>query len=442
MSRGGGSSRLYRRIYLHGVLLLFVVATTLGIAGFFVGRDAPWRGRPARLAAPAARLLAALPDEALRGEVLRLGGELPAMLAVFRDDGRLLAATERSELRPLPADEVARLHSAPGEPIERHLSVAMAAGENRYLRLSLHPRHDAVLRRVAAGLFVVLLALAAASWPLARAIARPIEALGDTARRLGAGDLSVRSGLTRNDEIGELARAFDEMADRIGRVVQAQREMVAAVSHELRTPLARIRVTLGLATEAEPARARAYLAEIETDVGELERLVGDVLVTSRLDAAGALALRRERLEARAIVERALQRFARLHPHRRVDAFVADTPAVAGDPALLDRALDNLLDNAARYSDPGTPLRVALSAADGGSTIEIQDHGIGIAPEDQQRLFTSFFRADRSRARNTGGVGLGLAISKRVVDAHGGRLSLESRPGEGTTVRLWLPSAPT
>jgi signal transduction histidine kinase len=370
-----------------------------------------------------------------------MGEELPATLAVFGDDGRLLAATEGSQLRPLAAAEVARLHAAPGEPSERHLSVAIAAGADRYLRLSMHPRHDTVLRRAAAGLLVVVLALAAASWPLARAIARPIEALGGTARRLGAGDLSVRSGLRRNDEIGELAQAFDEMADRIGRVLQGQRELLAAVSHELRTPLARIRVTLGLAAEADPARARAYLAEIETDVGELERLVGDVVVTARLDAAGALALRRERLEARAIVEKALQRFARGNPGRRVDAAVADAPAVEGDAMLLARALDNLLDNAARYSDAGTPLRVALGAAEGGAAIEVQDHGIGIEPEDQQRLFTPFFRADRSRARNSGGVGLGLAISKRVVDAHGGRLSLASRPGEGTTVRLWLPPAP-
>lgn len=441
MRRRPGGSRLYRRIYMHGVLLLVVVATALGVAGFFVGRDTPWRGRPARLAAHASRLLAPLPAEALGSEVPRLGRELSVALAVFSDDGRPLAATEGSELRPLPAGDVARLHAAPGDPIERHLSVAIAAGEDRYLRLSLHPRHDAVLRRAAAGLLVVVLALAAASWPLARAIARPIEALSHTARRLGAGDLTVRSGLSRHDEIGELARSFDEMADRIARVLQGQRELLADVSHELRTPLARIRVTLGLVAEADHARARAYLTEIETDVSELERLVGDVLVTSRLDAAGAGALRRERLEARAIVEPALQRFSRLHPGRRVDAAIAEAPAVEGDATLLARALDNLLDNAARYSEPAETLRVALGAADGGAVIEIQDRGIGIEPEDQRRLFTPFFRADRSRARNTGGVGLGLAISKRIADAHGGRISLESRPGEGTTVRVWLPPAP-
>lgn len=435
------SARLYRRIYLHGVLLLLAVAAALGAAAFFAGRGAPWRDRPARLAAHASRLLAPLPDASLSQEVPRLGHELSVALAVFDDDGRPLAATPGRGLGPLPAEDVGRLHGAPGEALQRHLTFAMAAGNRRYLRLSLHAaEHDEALRGVLAGLLVVVLALAAASWPLARAIARPIEALGESARRLGSGDLTVRSGIERNDEIGELARAFDEMADRIERLLQGQRELLADVSHELRTPLARIRVTLGLAAEADPAKARDYLGEIETDVGELERLVGDVLVVSRLDAGGRMTLRRDRLEPRGIVEQALRRFGRLYPGRRVDLELADAPAIVGDATLLARALDNLLDNAARYSEAPSPLNVSLRGAEGGALVELRDQGVGIDPEDQRRLFTPFFRADRSRARNTGGTGLGLAIAKRIVDAHGGRISVESRPDEGTTVHVWLPAA--
>jgi signal transduction histidine kinase len=117
----------------------------------------------------------------------------------------------------------------------------------------------------------------------------------------------------------------------------------------------------------------------------------------------------------------------------------DVPAVEGEPALLARVLDNLLDNAAKYSEPDTTVELDVAPGDGGVTVTVRDHGIGIAPEDQARAFTPFFRSDRSRARDTGGVGLGLALSKRIVEAHGGRITLESRLGEGTTLRAWLPA---
>jgi signal transduction histidine kinase len=149
-------------------------------------------------------------------------------------------------------------------------------------------------------------------------------------------------------------------------------------------------------------------------------------------------LRREAVPPRALVEAAVVRFSRLHPGREVASRLEDVPDVQGEPALLARVLDNLLDNAARYSEPGSPIEVSLAGDAAGIAIAVRDHGIGIAPEDQARLFTPFFRADRSRDRHTGGVGLGLTLSKRIVEAHGGRIDVESRRDEGTTVRVSLP----
>jgi signal transduction histidine kinase len=116
-----------------------------------------------------------------------------------------------------------------------------------------------------------------------------------------------------------------------------------------------------------------------------------------------------------------------------------TPAVSVEAGLIGRVLDNVLDNAAKYSEPDRPIAVALRPADGGVRLTVRDQGIGIALEDHARVFAPFFRGDRSRARGTGGAGLGLSLSKQIVDAHGGRITVDSQLGAGTTVAVWLPA---
>jgi signal transduction histidine kinase len=138
---------------------------------------------------------------------------------------------------------------------------------------------------------------------------------------------------------------------------------------------------------------------------------------------------------------AAERFRGAHEGRTLEVAAEDgLPAVTGDAALLRRLLVNLLDNAAKYSEPPAPVTMAVRRADGAAIIEVRDFGIGIAPEDLPRLFTPFFRTDRSRARGTGGTGLGLALAKRIAEAHGGTISAESAPGEGTVFRVRLPAA--
>ncbi len=167
--------------------------------------------------------------------------------------------------------------------------------------------------------------------------------------------------------------------------------------------------------------------------------MGDLLTASRLDAGGRLVLRRERIEPRELVDVAQGRFERRHAGRRLEVRLEDVPSIVGERALLGRVLDNLLDNAARYSEAPSTVELSLGAEAEGIVLAVRDRGIGIAEEDQARLFTPFFRADRSRDRHTGGVGLGLTLSKRIVEAHGGRIALESKPGDGTTARVWLPA---
>ncbi len=437
--------RLFWRVYLNGIVLLLLVAAAFAVVGAVLGRG-QWARNPERLAGYVAEHLGEVRDDSARlaAEMARVREALAVEVAVYRDDGGLVAA-DGSPPALDPADR-ARLAAGPLHEPGRRWSVAarLPGSPPAYVVMagSLHPPS---FGRPAAFLAAVLLALALASIPFARGIAAPLERLTAAARALGSGDLSARSGIDRGDEVGELSRAFDEMAERLERLVRSEKELLANVSHELRTPLARIRVALDLAAEGDLDRAHRYLGEMAADLGELGRLVEDILTAARLDLAAAksasaeLPLRREPVDAAELLARAADRFRAGNPGRPLDLDAAGPlPALDGDPALLRRALENLLDNAHKYSEPGEPIQLAARAEGGALLVEVRDRGIGIDAADLPRLFTPFFRTDRSRARGTGGVGLGLALARRIVEAHGGRIAAESVPGQGTVVRFSVP----
>jgi signal transduction histidine kinase len=293
----------------------------------------------------------------------------------------------------------------------------------------------------------VLVCTAITSLVFARTLAGPLQRLAQVAREFGAGKLDTRTGFRRRDELGEVAEAFDEMAGRITHLLRSQKELLANVSHELRTPLSRIRVALDLAAEGDAATARELLTDLTEDLSELERLVEDVLTAAKLDLAtggssgGAPPLRLERVDAQTLVDKAAGRFRTVRPTHTLEVSVdASLPELEADPVMLRRVLDNLLDNAGKYSEPRTTVRLRARSTGQGLQFEVVDQGIGIDAADLPRVGTPFFRTDRSRARRTGGVGLGLTLARRIVDAHGGTLALESRPGEGTTARITLPAA--
>ncbi len=202
-----------------------------------------------------------------------------------------------------------------------------------------------------------------------------------------------------------------------------------------------------LADMGDAALARESLADITTDFSELEQLVDDVLTAARLELTaeqtpGATPpLRRVRTEAQELMDKAAARFKAARPGHPLEVSAqGPLPTLDADPVLLRRVLDNLLDNAGKYSEPGTTVRLSVRPAGQGLAFEIADEGMGIDAADMPHLFTPFFRSDRSRARTTGGVGLGLALARRIVVAHGGTLTLESRPGVGTQVLVTLPAA--
>ncbi|HTV17576.1 MAG TPA: HAMP domain-containing sensor histidine kinase [Polyangiaceae bacterium] len=282
------------------------------------------------------------------------------------------------------------------------------------------------------------------SW---RWMAHPLAQLSGVARSLGAGDLKARAGMTRSDELGDLGRGFDDMAERIEGLVLTQKELLANVSHELRTPLARIRVALDIASEGDAGAARNSLEEIAVDLGELEHMIDDILTTTRMDLqsgahkATGFPLRPVVVAPGSIAQRASERFGTRYPERVLNVSVAEAlPEIHVDATLFRRVIDNLLDNAHKYSPDGARISLEVSNGGGAVVFDVVDQGMGISERDLARVFEPFFRAERSRSRGTGGVGLGLTLAKRIVEAHGGRIELSSDARSGTRARVSVPPA--
>jgi signal transduction histidine kinase len=445
--------RLLLRIYLVGLAQLLLIALAFNVArryamegprprffernaAYFVSEWARFRDQP----------------EVLQGALDRAGQQLRLHVTMRAADGRLLASNTSPPGAPLSAGELQQLErqrvvdEGPEPPHVMRVAIPETGPLEAYATLELPPRPGPspdLWLMIAA----VLGCTAITSIVFARSLAVPLQKLAETARAFGTGNLSARTGVRRRDELGQVAESFDEMAERLTHLLRSQKELLANVSHELRTPLSRIRVALDLANEGDSTLARESLADIAEDLTELERLVTDVLTAARLDLAteqppGATPpLRRELVEAQFLVDKAAARFRTARPEHRLEVKVDGTlPLLEADPVLLRRALDNLLDNAGKYSDPGTTVRLLARPTADGLQVEVADQGMGIDAKDMPHLFTPFFRGDRSRARKTGGVGLGLALARRIVVAHGGSLTLESQPGVGTTARVTLPAA--
>jgi signal transduction histidine kinase len=448
--------RLVARIWLHGVVLFAGVTATFMVARFVMPREdaiIALQSHPTLALGLADRVLGRRDDPAALDRELRaLHRDARLDMTVYRADGSLLASSADPPLAPASAVERAALASREYVSGDRFLVGAVHGGALDAYAVVRMPSRLWPLHAFALLATAILLALVFVAIPLARSIARPLEQLGALTRELGAGNLAVRAPAGRRDEIGMLGRAFNDMAGQIQRLRTAERQLLADVSHELRTPLARIRVVLDLASEADLARVQRYHAEITTDLSELEQLLDDIIVSSRLDPdrpdspdsprwdEARPPLRTRAMELAELVEATTTRFRERWPNRRLVCDASGEPyRIAADPVILRRALDNLVDNARKYSADDRPIELRVAADPAGVRVEVIDEGPGIEPADQPRVFTPFFRADKSRTRATGGVGLGLALARRIVEAHGGTIGFSSDPGHGSRFWFVLPA---
>jgi signal transduction histidine kinase len=449
--RPGFGSRVVVRIYLGCLVGICVITLSFMVVHKYV-LEPPWVQHLQRQGLFVTDTVLAVMErpQTLARVKERVQRELQAKLTVYRTDGTVVMSTVQPPLPPLGPAQVARLEHEEAFTFGRPPTIAASARKDGRLAaygLFIPNRASMPLVDSAIDIGIILIGVAILSLLAARALSRPLGRLAAAAHALGDGDLDARVGLTRSDELGDVGRAFDRMAERLAHLLRAQRDLLGNVSHELRTPLARIRVALDLAEEGDAAAARESLGEITEDLSEIEHLVEDILTAGRLDLTagrpgGTPPLRREPVDARALLDKAVARFRAGHPERRLELDAADPlPPLDADPALLRRAIDNLVDNARKYSDNGTAITLRARAAGDALIVEVVDEGVGIHPEDLPRVFEPFFRADRSRTRQTGGAGLGLALARGIVEAHGGTIAIESTVGHGTTVRLTVPGAP-
>ncbi len=266
--------------------------------------------------------------------------------------------------------------------------------------------------------------------------------LTDAAGKLAGKDLTHRVAVTSNDEIGELARAFNTMATSLEHYEQVRQNLVADVAHELRTPLAILRGNLESIQEGVVEPTPVMMASLYDEVLRMSRLVADLQNLS-LAEAGKLPLSRSAVDLGDLVDQVQLTFAYEAAARGITLSTAippDLPPAYIDPDRITQVMLNLLSNALRYTCQGGSVHLGATAQADHLRIMVTDNGPGISPADLPHIFNRFYRADKTRSRAEGGSGLGLAIAKGFVEAHGGRIWAESRPGEGSTFYFTLPRA--
>ncbi|MDB4969926.1 MAG: hypothetical protein JWN44_5615 [Myxococcales bacterium] len=445
--------RLRKRIYAH-LLIVLVVGITASAVVFTTGwRTAFIHSAALRLVRNVASQLSTefmRPDARAR-TVHRIAEELDIDVTVRSLDGSALTVAGQ-EFPPLDAEHVERLRR--GEIVIMHgprffvAAPILVDGEVRGM-LEASPMYRSFrmpsLWRPIVMILVIMMIAGVASGPLARRISLPIERLTAAVKRFGEGDLSARVAPLKHwrrnrpnrrnhhapDELEQLTRAFNEMAERIERAVRGQKELLANVSHELRSPLARIRVALELLPR--DAKNEGRLRDLEGDLVELDRLIEDVLTASRLEASGLPA----HLAPVDIGELFAQVTARAEhdPLLAGKAVRATTDAgglvVTADGALLKRAIWNLVENAAKYGAP--PIELSAERADGAVVMRVRDAGPGIPEAERAHIFEPFYRGDKARTPGNG-FGLGLTLARRVAEVHGGHITVD-----GATFTLRIPT---
>jgi signal transduction histidine kinase len=281
----------------------------------------------------------------------------------------------------------------------------------------------------------IVLVIAGMGSILAAHLVGPLRRLRRVVDRFGEGDLTARVGSTRKDEIGELSNAFDEMAGRIETLLAAERQLLQDVSHELRSPLARLDVAVELALTSDD-RGKS-IGRIKRDIGRLAVLVNELLQLTRAEGDPS-ELDREKVRLDDLLHGLVEDCALEAEAKgcRLSLREIEPCSVGGERELLHRAVENIVRNAIRHAPHGTEVDVGLALLEGSATIEVRDHGPGVPDELLGAIFQPFFRVEGHRSRASGGVGLGLAIARRAVELHQGKIAAQNaRPGLIVTIQL-------
>jgi len=360
---------------------------------------------------------------------------------------------------------------APALPLPRKVSKAddpvftTITSEDERFRLAVVPLHDETGQdyqvRIAyplkpidelfenlqlfltAGVPLIVAMSALGGWILARGSLQPVANITQAARQIPAQGLARRIPVRGvADELDELALTFNQMLERLERSFEQARNFSIDAAHELRTPLTAMRgeAELALLKDHSAAELRRVLRSNLEEINRITAIVNDLLTVAQGEA-GALELRRETVALSVLAGNIVETVQVLAEDKEVklDAFIEPEVRVTGDSLRLSQLLLNLLDNAIKHSAPGQTVRMTLEKNGGSPVLKVEDSGCGIADQDLPHIFDRFFRTDRARSRQVPGSGLGLSISKWIVDAHGGSIEVASRLGAGSVFTVHLPA---
>ncbi len=299
-----------------------------------------------------------------------------------------------------------------------------------------------LLEKLAEALPVFLLVTAFFCFALARYMVKPIAELRRASRKFASGDLSARAdngAQLRMDELGDLAVDFNEMAAKIEKLIHAQRRLFGDISHELRSPLARMQIALELLHKKVPAEDSAMCSRIEKELLRMNGLIEEILQFSRLES-GNYGGEKHGLNFSALLKRVCNdaEFEGRKKGCRVVLQALPDMEISGIEKLLERAIENLLRNAVKYSPEGAEVNVCMSREVGNMVVSIRDSGPGIAEAELEKVFSPFYRCNEDRNRSSGGTGLGLAIARRAINLHGGTITLENLAEDGLQAKIILP----
>lgn len=416
--------RLYIRIYLAVLASLAIAALLFAIVAHMNSDAGQFGANLQTFAEIAAEVLppAAASREAQQAALVRWQRRVHANLALYAADGSQIAAVGR-EMPPLPITQ-----TGSGWLRDHPQVLVLKLPDGRWLleqRLQL--RHLSSM-----GLLIVLgliaVAIAAGAYPIVRRLTRRLERLQRSVDTWGSGQLSTRIAVEGHDEVARLAASFNRSAARIELLVAAQRSLLANASHELRSPLTRIRMAVELMqSQADPAMGE----ELTRNINELDQLIDEILLASRLDAVTGSVRPAEEVDLTALAaEECAQAGAQL---------TAEKVGMRGDSRLIRRMVRNLLDNAKRYGG-GSMIDVELGiTAERRIQLDVRDRGPGVPASERENIFAPFYRVPGASERD-GGVGLGLSLVRQIAHRHGGEVQCLGRDGGGSCFRVELPVA--
>lgn len=295
------------------------------------------------------------------------------------------------------------------------------------------------------GILIAVLSSGLVCYFLARYLTSPIVRLRKATQKLASGDLSARAGgvtAPSNDEVSQLVRDFDLMAEQIENLVRAQSRLLKDISHELRSPLARLTVALELVRQRSAPEVEPILDRISLESNRMNELIGSLMTIARLES-GAGSIRKVPIQLQAVVEEVARdaAFEAQARNCRVQVDIQDELPVVGDPALLHSAIENVVRNATRYTGEGTTVKIRAEKTQWNleeAVICVTDAGPGVPEDSLDKIFRPFYRIDDARVRSTGGVGLGLAITEQAIRLHGGSVKASNLPEGGLSVEIRLP----